>query len=84
MGHARTSETVQKLGHWGVVSPVSGDDDVIGEPDGETGGDDGVEGIGQVICIYVPFTPSLIYRISIHLAILLYCILILRMISFLR
>ena len=26
----------------GVSGTVSGDDDVIGEPDGETGGDDGV------------------------------------------
>ena len=26
----------------GVSDTVSGDDDVIGEPDGETGGDDGV------------------------------------------
>ncbi len=28
--------------HGGVSGTVSGDDDVIGEPDGETGGDDGV------------------------------------------
>jgi hypothetical protein len=28
--------------HGGVSGAVSGDDDVIGEPDGKTGGDDGV------------------------------------------
>jgi len=39
--------------HGGVGGPVSGDDDVIGEPDGETGGDDGVGWMGQVICIYL-------------------------------
>ena len=35
---------------------VSGDDDVIGKPDGETGGDDGVGCMGKVIsiCPYVP------------------------------
>jgi len=47
--------------HRGVGSAVSGDDDVLGEPDGETGGDDGVGWMGQVICIYpyVPFRPLL-------------------------
>ena len=38
--------------HRGVVGAVSEDDDVLGEPDGETGGDDGVGWMGQVICIY--------------------------------
>jgi len=42
--------------HGGVVGAVSGDDDVLGEPDGETGGDDGVGWMGQVICIY-PYVP---------------------------
>ena len=42
--------------HGGVRGAVSGDDDVIGEPDGETGGDDGVGCVGQVICIY-PYVP---------------------------
>jgi len=37
--------------HGGVGGGVSGDDDGIGEPDSETGGDDGVRSIGQVICI---------------------------------
>jgi len=38
----------------------SGDDNVPGEPDGETGGDDGVGCVGQVISLYpyVPLTPS--------------------------
>ena len=44
----------------GSGGPVSGEDDVIGEPDGETRGDDGVGWMGQVICIYpyVPLTSS--------------------------
>jgi hypothetical protein len=47
--------------HRGVGSAVSGDDDVLGGPDGETGGDDGVGWMGQVISIYpyVPFRPLL-------------------------
>jgi hypothetical protein len=45
------------LGHRGVVGAVSEDDDVLGEPDGETGGDDGVGWMGQVISIY-PYVPS--------------------------
>jgi hypothetical protein len=40
-----------------VGGAVSGDDDLLGEPDGETGGDDGVGYMGQVICIY-PYVPS--------------------------
>ena len=32
--------------HGGVGGAVSGDDDVLGEPDGETGGDDGVSCLG--------------------------------------
>ena len=42
--------------HGGVGVTVSGDDDVIGEPDGETEGDDGFGCVGQVICIY-PYVP---------------------------
>ena len=42
--------------HGGVGGAVSGDDDVLGEPDGQTGGDDGVGCMGQVICIY-PYVP---------------------------
>ena len=38
--------------HGGVGGAVSGDDDVIGEPDGENGGDDEVGCVGQVICTY--------------------------------
>ena len=39
---------------------VSGDHDLIGELDGEAGGDDGEEWTGQVVCIYpyVPLTDS--------------------------
>ncbi len=37
--------------HGGVGGEVFGDDDVLGEPDGETGGDDGVGYVGQVICL---------------------------------
>ena len=43
--------------HGGVGGAVVGDDDGIGEPDGETGGDDGVGWMGQIICIY----PYVIY-----------------------
>ena len=32
--------------HGGVGGAVSGDDDVIGEPDSETGGDDGAGCVG--------------------------------------
>ena len=42
--------------HGGVGGAVSEDDDGIGEPDGETGGDDGVGWMGQVISIY-PYVP---------------------------
>ena len=36
----------------GVGSVVSENDDGIGEPDGETGGDEGTGEMGQVICFY--------------------------------
>ena len=42
--------------HGGVIGAVSGDDDFLDEPDDETGGDDGVGWMGQVICIY-PCVP---------------------------
>jgi hypothetical protein len=42
--------------HRGVGGTVSGDDNGIGEPDGETEGDDGVGCLGQVIYIY-PYVP---------------------------
>ena len=42
--------------HGGIGGAVSEDDDGIGEPDGETGGDEGVGCVGQVICIY-PYVP---------------------------
>ena len=47
--------------HGGVGGAVSRDDSVLGERDGETGGDDGVGRMGQVICIYLyaPFTSIL-------------------------
>ena len=38
--------------HRGVGGTVSEDDDGIDEPDGKTGGDDGVGWMGQVVCIY--------------------------------
>ena len=44
--------------HGGVGGAVSGDDDVLGEPDGKTGGDDEVGCMGQLICIY-PYVPSI-------------------------
>ncbi len=37
----------------GATSPAY---DVLGEPDGETGGDAGVGGVGRIICIY-PYVP---------------------------
>jgi len=40
----------------GVGCVISEDDNVLGEPDGETGGDDAVGWMGQVICIY-PYVP---------------------------
>jgi hypothetical protein len=47
---------------------VSGDHDLIGEPDGETGENDRVEWMGQVICIYPsvrrPFRPSAIAKVT--------------------
>jgi hypothetical protein len=42
--------------HGGLGDTVSGDDNGISEPNGETGGDDGVGCMGQVICIY-PYVP---------------------------
>jgi hypothetical protein len=46
-----------EVGIHGCVDGVaSWDDDVLGEPDGETGGDDGVGWMGQVISIY-PYVP---------------------------
>jgi len=42
----------------GVGGAVSGDDDVIGEPDGEAGGGDGVGCVGQVICL-CPYIPAI-------------------------
>ena len=44
--------------HGGIGRAVSGDDDGINELDGETGGDDGVGCMGQVICIH-PYAPSI-------------------------
>ena len=46
----------------GVGGAVSGDDGVIGEPDGETGGDNGVGYMGEVICIYPYISKSSILR----------------------
>ena len=42
--------------HGGVGSAVSGDDGVLGEPNGDTRGDDRVGCMGQVIFIY-PYIP---------------------------
>ena len=44
----------------GVGGAVSGEDNVIGEPDAGTGRDGGVGCVGQVICIspYLPFNPG--------------------------
>ena len=43
--------------HWGIGGAVSGDDNVLGEPNGEIGGDGEVGWMGQVISIY-PYVPS--------------------------
>jgi len=42
--------------HGGVVGAVPGNDHVVGEPDGESGGDGGVGWLERVIplCPYVP------------------------------
>ena len=42
--------------HGGVGGAVSGNDDVIGESDDETGEYDGVRWMGQVVSIY-PYVP---------------------------
>ncbi|OGP72908.1 MAG: hypothetical protein A2V86_09185 [Deltaproteobacteria bacterium RBG_16_49_23] len=39
-------------GHEGLGSALSADEDVVAKPDGQTGGDERVGGLGQVICIY--------------------------------
>ena len=44
------------MGAQGVGGAVSEDDDLIGEPGGGTGGDEGVGCVGQIICIY-PYVP---------------------------
>ena len=49
--------------HRGVVGAVSEDNDVLGEPNGKTGGDDGVGWMGQVICIY-PYVPLNIFYLT--------------------
>ena len=40
---------------------VSGDDDVIGQSDGENAEDEGVGCVGQAICIY-PYVPLVLKR----------------------
>ena len=58
---------LQKLGYTGVGGAVSGDDDVVGEPDGESRGRGGVVRTREVICIctYVPFgVPVLGFKMS--------------------
>ena len=57
MGLCQGKRDLAEVGiYGGFGGAVSGDDDVLGEPDGETGGDDGVGCVGQVICIY-PYVP---------------------------
>jgi hypothetical protein len=46
--------------HGCIDGAVSVDDEGIDEPDGETGGDDGVGWMGQVIYIY-PYVPINFY-----------------------
>ena len=46
--------------HGGLGGTVSGDDNGIGEPDGETEGDEGAGWVGQIICIY-PYVPLAYY-----------------------
>ena len=53
MGPCQDKREGSEVGiHGGVGGAVSGDDDGIGEADGETGEDGGVGWMGQVICIY--------------------------------
>ena len=60
MGPCRDKRDGTEVGmHRGVGGAVSGDDDGIGKSDGESGGDDGVGWMGQVICIY-PYLKLLI------------------------
>ena len=49
--------------HGCVGGAVSVDDNGIGEPNGEIGGDDGVEWMGQVISIY-PYAPQITLSVS--------------------
>ena len=46
--------------HGGVGGTVSGDDDLIGEPDGETGGNDTVVWIRKIISFY-PYVPRMFF-----------------------
>ena len=46
--------------HGGVGGAVSGDDDLIGEPDGETGGNDGGVWIRKIISFY-PYAPRMFF-----------------------
>jgi hypothetical protein len=55
--------------HGDVSGAVSRDDDILGEPNGETGGDDGVGWMGQVIYIY-PYV-SLNTHVKSHIIITL-------------
>jgi hypothetical protein len=67
LGPCQDKQDGTEVGIQGCVeSKVSGDDYGIGEPDGETGGDDGVGCMGQVICIYpyVPTSNSIIPRVK--------------------
>ena len=49
--------------HRGVGGAVSEDDDVLGEPDGKTEGEDRVRWMGQVISIY-PYAPLNIFYLT--------------------
>ena len=58
MGPCQDKRDSAEVGvHEGVGGAVSGDDGVIGESNGETGGDDRVGCMGEVISIY-PYIPK--------------------------
>jgi len=58
LGSCRDKRGGAEVGiHGGVSGVVSGDDDILDEPNGETGGDDEVGCMGHIICIY-PYAPS--------------------------
>ena len=61
MGPCQGMRDGEEVGiHRGVGGAVTGDDDLIGEPDGETGGEGAVLWIRQIISFY-PYVPRMFF-----------------------